>query len=183
MLRYFDYDKDALIKENLYILLPLQIYRLRAELDRMTAKNDERARQDAIIKAKDLTETIAKDIIKLNKEEKISSYDMNRIMLALQELFAHLNDRYQVNEKLNDEVRNMMRTLIDKNTLEKLDEAEKKIKQSKKQVEQAEQELQKEKVRITEAIREMLLDGEPIEKIIKYTKVSKSEIEDIQKTM
>jgi hypothetical protein len=133
VLRYFDYSKDKLISEHLYVLLPLQIYRLRSELDRMTKKGDEQARQKAIIKAQKLTETITKDIIKLNKRDEISSYDMNRILLALQELFAHLNNRYQVNSELNTEVRTMMRTLIDENMLKKLSQAEEQAKQREEQ--------------------------------------------------
>jgi hypothetical protein len=172
VLRYFDYNKEKLISEHLYVLLPLQIYRLRAELDRMTKKGSEQGKQDAMLKAQKLTETITKDIIKLNKRDEISSYDMNRILLALQELFAHLNNRYQVNEKLNEEVRTMMRTLIDENTLKRLEHLEK--------IEKALEKAEQDKI---DSVKEMLLNEEPIEKIMKYTKANKSEIEEIQKTL
>jgi len=130
VMRYFDYDKDRLIKENLYTLLPLQIFMLRDELDKMTAKGDEQARQAAILKAFDVSKNIAVEVMKLYKDKKISYYDMDRIMIAIDELFTHLNNRYQVNNKLNTEVKKMLRTFIDENTakkLERLEQAEKKI--------------------------------------------------------
>jgi len=68
--------------------------------------------------------------MKLYKDKKISYYDMDRIMIAIDELFTHLNNRYQVNNKLNTEVKKMLRTFIDENTakkLERLEQAEKKI--------------------------------------------------------
>lgn len=176
--KYFEYDKDRLLQENLFLLLPIQVFMLRDTLDRITKSGEPQAIQETILKARTLTENIATEINKLHKDGKISLYDTEKILIALKELFRHLNSRYnKVNtETLNREVDIMVKTLIDDNMRKQLDKAEKKI-------EQAEQELQKEKVRITEAIREMLLDGEPIEKIIKYTKASKSEIENIQKTL
>ena len=49
----------------------------------------------------------------VSKDEKISLYDVDKIMIATSELFQHLNKRYEVNEKLNTEVDTMVRTCID----------------------------------------------------------------------
>ena len=141
---------------------------MRDELDRSTQKGDEAARQAAILKAKDLTAKIANEVMTLYKNGKIDFYDIDKIMIALKELFTHLNKRYEVNEKLNTEVNNMVRTFITddmRKILEQLDKLKK-----------------EEKRKAVDLAAEMLLDGEPIEKIIKYTKLTQTEIQEIQKT-
>ena len=115
VMRYFEYDESRLIREKLYNLLPLQVFMLRDELDRMTAKGDENGRQTAILKARDLTERIARKVIQIYKDGKIGLHDVDKIMIALSELFGHLNRRYSVNEKLNAEVEAMTRTYYDEN--------------------------------------------------------------------
>jgi len=160
VMRYWEYDEKRLIQENLYNLLPLQVFLLRDELDRTTKKGDEEARQAAILKARDLTVKIANEIIKLHKDNKINFYDLDKIMIALSELFQHLNKRYKVNEKLNAEVSDMVRTFINPNL----------IKQGEKQAK-------------IEMATEMLLEDEPLNKIIQYTKLSKTEILKIKKTL
>ena len=67
-----------------------------------------------------------------------------------------LNDRYEVNPKLNEEVEDMVKTFIDK----------KLIKQTN-----------------METAKKMIIESEPIEKIIKYTGLSKKEIDDIEKQL
>jgi hypothetical protein len=160
VMRYWEYDESKLIQANLYTLLPLQVFMLRDELDRTTAKGDEAARQAAILKARDLTVKIANEILKLYKDEKISLYDVDKIMIATSELFQHLNKRYEVNEKLNTEVSDMVRTFIDPNLIR-----------------------QGEKNKAVEMATKMLSDNEPIEKIIKYTGLTEKEIKKIQKTL
>ncbi|MCL2485932.1 MAG: hypothetical protein FWF32_07770 [Endomicrobia bacterium] len=127
IMRYWEYDKDRLIKEKLYTLLPLQVFMLRDELDRMTKKGDKEALQGATLKARNLTREIANEIIKVHRKNKISFYDADRVLLALQELFTHLNNRYSGDEKLNSEVKNMVRTLIDENMRRQLEQAEEKV--------------------------------------------------------
>ena len=160
VMRYFDYDKDRLIKENLYTLLPLQVFMLRAELDRMTAKGDKQEQQTALNKAKDLTVVIANEIMNLYQKKELSFYDVDRILLALQEMFTHLNNRYVSNEKLNKEVENMVRTLIDPKLV------------NKTKTEQA-----------TELAKKMLSNNEPMSKIIDYTELTEKQIENIQKSL
>jgi hypothetical protein len=160
IMRYFDYDKDRLIRESLYTLLPLQVFMLRGELDRMTAKGDKSSIQKATLKAKDLTVVIANEIMKLHREGELSFYDVDRILLALQEMFTHLNDRYNGNEKLNEEVKNMVRTLIEPTLIYKT------------KVEQA-----------FELAIKMLLNNEPMNKIIDYTELTEEQIKNVQKTL
>lgn len=169
VMKYWTFDDTKLIDRKLYNLLPLQVFLLRSELDRMTKNKDEQARQTAILKAKNITEKIANEIMRLSYDEnKIGDDDADKIMIGLQEIFKHLNGRYKVNTKLDSEVEDMVKSLIDKKSVEK---------RAKEIAEQlAEQ-------RTVELVKEMLLDNEPIEKIVKYTKLTENEIKDIQKTL
>ena len=88
-------------------------------------------------------------------------------MIALRELFTHLNKRYKVNEKLNTEVNDMVRTFITDDM--------------RKILEQLEQLKNAEKRKAIEMATKMLLNDEPIEKIIDYTGLTEKEINDIKK--
>ena len=168
VMRYWEYDEKRLIQENLYTLLPLQVFLLCDELDRMTKKGDEEARQAAILKARDLTAKIANEVMQFYKDGKIDFYDVDKIMIALRELFTHLNKRYKVNEKLNAEVNDMVRTFItdDMRII----------------IEQLEQLKKEEKRKTVEIAKKMLLKNKPIEEIIEFTGLTEKEIKEIQKT-
>jgi len=160
VMRYWEYDDKELINRQLYTLLPLQVFLLRSELDKMTADNNEAARQAAILKAKNITEKIAEKIIELYDENKFTLDDADKIMVGLTEIFKHLNNRYKVNEKLNTEVNIMTRTFIDKKAMQKT------AKEAK-----------------IETATKMLSNNEPINKIIDYTGLTEKEIKKIQKTL
>ena len=160
VMRYWEYDEKKLIEAKLYTLLPLRIFMLRDELDRTTAQGDETARQAAILKARDETANIAKEVIDLYREEEISLYDVDKIMIAASELFQHLNKRYNVNEKLNEEVSEMVRTFIDPKVERRGERRGKK-----------------------EVATKMLLKNKPIEEIIEFTGLTEKEIEKIRKTL
>ena len=146
VMRYWEYDEKRLKQEKLYSLLPLRIFMLRDELERATKKGDEEEKLEAMLRAKNLTDGILNDIGKLYDDKEISHYDMDKMMLAAGELFKHLNKWYKVDEKLNEEVDDMVKTLIDP-------KVEKRGK----------------RIQAVETAKIMLLKKEPMEKIIEYT--------------
>jgi hypothetical protein len=170
VLKYSDYDKDKLLQKSLYILLPLQVFMLRDELDRMTKHGEPQTIQKAILKAKTLTETLISEVNKLHKEGKLSLFDTEKILIALKELFGHLNDRYnKINrEELNREVDIMVRTFI---------------------TEQAEQDKQqtlasKLKAKDIELAQKMFTKNMSLQEIIEFTtELTETELKDIQKTI
>jgi predicted transposase/invertase (TIGR01784 family) len=170
VLKYWKLSEDYLIKHNLFPLLPLQIFLLRAELDKLTKNNDEQAKQAAIFKAKDIAEKIAKTALELNKNGRLVDGDYKKVLSAIENLFIHLNNRYKGDESLNEGVETMLKQLhpdikgFQELMREAIIIAEKKV----------------EKTQAVEIAIEMLADGEPIEKIIKYTKLTEEEIKDIQ---
>ena len=160
VLKYWKLSENYLIEQNLFPLLPLQIFLLRAELDRLTKNNDDQAKQAAILQARDIAERIAKESAKLNKSKKLINDDFKKILNVISNLFEHLNNRYKVNKNLNSEVKTMTELIFDDTAYERGEH--------KKAVEMA---------------TVMLLNNEPIEKIVKYTGLSKKEIRETQKTL
>jgi len=160
VLKYWQLSDEYLIKHNLFPLLPLQIFLLRAELDKLTKNKDIKAKQGAILKARDIAERIAKEAAELNEIGKLIDDDFKKVLKAINNLFEHLNTRYEVDKNLNSEVKTMTELIFD-DTAYKRGEYKKAV----------------------EMATEMLLDGEPIKKIIKYTKLTEKEIKEIQKTL
>jgi len=179
VMRYFEYDSDRLIKENLFNLLPLQIFQIRAELDKKTKDNSEDGRQAAILKARDISQNVAELIVNLYAEQKFNDVDMDKMMIAVSACFKHLNNRYNVNEKLNKEIDTMVRSLIDANTWEKLRRFEQ-LEQEKNQAKQAEQKLM---ARIVEITKKMLKKNLPISEITEITGLTEKEISEIEKAV
>lgn len=159
VLKYWELSDEYLIKHNLFPLLPLQIFLLRAELDKLTKDNDAQAKQEAILKARDIAEKVAKAAVELNKSGRLIDGDYKLVLRAIANLFIHLNTRYQGDESLNEGVNTM---------LVELDFSEKnkiRIVEQRKAIEMA---------------KKMLSNKEPIEKIMEYTGLTEKEINNIK---
>jgi predicted transposase/invertase (TIGR01784 family) len=115
----------------------------------------------------------------LGNEGKISDEDIEKITTSIGELFKHLNDKYNADSKLNEEVSDMIKTLYDERVFEAGIEQgiEKGIERG---IENGRAEAYAEKI---EMAKEMLIDGHPIEKIIKYSKLTEEKIREIEKTL
>ncbi len=72
-----------------------------------------------IEKAQQIVEEMANEAARLFKVEEIDGGDLHKILLANEELFRYLNSRYVNDEKLNEEVLSMTRTLYDPVVAEK----------------------------------------------------------------
>ena len=104
VLKYWELSDADLIERNLFPLLPLQIFLLRAELDKLTKNNDVEAKHAAILKARDITEKIAKEAVNLNRAGRLMDADYRKVLGAIANLFIHLNNRYKGDENLNEGV-------------------------------------------------------------------------------
>jgi hypothetical protein len=163
VLKYWKLDEKQLIEKKLYILLPLQVFLLRAKLESATKANDEQERQKTITDAVKITEKIRDIVTELYEENLFDINDYDKLMLGLAEVFRHINDRYAVNPRLNMEVDEMVKTLMDKNLLKKLENAEKQTK--------------------IEMAKKMILKNKPIDEIIEFTELTEKEIKNIEKQL
>ena len=166
VLKYWELTDEYLIKHNLFPLLPLQIFLLRAELDRLTKDNDDQAKQAAILRARDIAEHIAKEAAELNKSGRLIGEDFKKVLSAIANLFIHLNNRYEGDKNLNEGV---------KTVLVELDFSTANVRRIAK--EKGEQQA---KIKMAE---KMLLNKEPIDKIIEYTGLTEKKIRSIKKQL
>ena len=141
-------------------MLPLQLFTIRAELDKITADKTEKSKETAITKAKAAINKIVPIVELLYQEYEIEADDNDKIITGLAELINHLDERYELNKKLNG-VNDVIKVL---------NIAKKAERKGGKQ----------EKIRTA---TDMLLDGEPISKIMKYTKLTEGEIQKIKNSM
>jgi len=166
VLKYWKLSDEYLIKYNLFPLLPLQIFLLRAELDKLTKNKDIKAKQAAILKAQDIAEKIAKEAVELNKAGRLIGEDYRKVLAAIANLFIHLNNRYNGDDELNERVKSVLVELdfSDNNKIRIIEEKG----EHKKAVETA---------------KKMLLKNKPIDEIIEFTGLTEKEIKEIQKTL
>ena len=113
VLRYWEYDEKRLIDEKLYPLLPLQLFMLRSELEKMSRRKNPQGKRETIAKIRVIAEKIVREAHELGDVGEINDEDIEKITTAIGELFKHLNDKYQADAKLNEEVSDMIKTLYD----------------------------------------------------------------------
>ena len=111
VLKYWELSEADLIERNLFPLLPLQIFLLRAELDKLTKNNDEQSKHAAILRAFDIAKSIAEEAAGLNKAGRLLDEDYKRVLSAIEYLFRYLNKRYVGDTKLNEGVYDMLKVL------------------------------------------------------------------------
>jgi len=160
VLRYWEYDEKRLIAEKLYPLLPLQLFMLRSELEKMARRKNPQGKRETIGKIRVIAERVVREAHRLGDIGEIGDEDIEKITTAIGELFKHLNDKYRADANLNEEVSDMIKTLYDERVF-----------------------IKGKKERDIEIAKDMLLDGEPVSKIIKYTKLTEKEIREIEKAL
>ena len=124
VVKCWEYDDKRIIDEKMYPLLPLQIFKLRHEMENIkrsgSALNKEKI-QKAILNAKETAQIVANESKMLYDEEKIDGEDLHKILLAVSNLFEYLNNKYGGDEHLNEEVLKMTKTLYDPEVEKKAD--------------------------------------------------------------
>ena len=158
VIKYWTLDNKQLIDKKLYNLLPLQLFTLRAELDKITADDSEASKQEAITKAKATIDKIVKIVEQLYQDNEFNADDHDKIITGLAELIKHLDERYKLNQKLSG-VNDVIKVLNIARKAENKGEQKRAVGMAEK----------------------MLLNKEPIEKIIDYTELTEKRILAIKK--
>lgn len=173
VMKYWEYNKEDILAQKLYPLLPLQVFKLRYQMEKIkNKKNPERDLRQQILKAQQIVQEISTEAVRLFRAGEIDGEDLHKILLANEELFRYLNDRYVNDENLNEEVLNMARTLYDPIALEK-------AKQEAKR--EAKQEAKREAMQ--ETARNFLRLGVSPEIIKQATGLSEQELQNISKEL
>ena len=99
----------------MYPLFPLQIFKLRHEMESIKRSRGTNTQElnELILNAMETAQIVANESKALYEEEKINGEDLHKILLAVSNLFEYLNKKYGDNTKLSEEVLNMIKTLYD----------------------------------------------------------------------
>ena len=97
----------------MYPLLPLQLFNLRRELEQYRRKNDIDKIKELSIKAREIAERIANESKELFEKNEIVGDDFHKMLLAIQNLIEYLNRNYFNDEKIEEEVIRVTKTLFD----------------------------------------------------------------------
>ena len=182
--RELEFTEEELIKRKMYPLIPLQLFSLRKELEVAQKKNDIVKIQQLSVIAKNLATKLANESKELFCENEILGEDFHKMLLAIQNLIEYLNRNYFNDDKLEEEVITMTKSLYDpeveKQGIQK--GIQKGIKQGIKQgIEQGIK--QGEKKKSIEIAKKGILKGLDNETIMDLTELSIEEIELIRKEM
>lgn len=113
VIKYWNFTEEELIEKKMYPLLPLQLFKLRKDLEKARSKNDIDRLKELADVAKSLAERLAKESVELFDEDEILGEDFHKMLLAIQNLIEYLNRNYFNDDKLEEEVTTMTKTLYD----------------------------------------------------------------------
>lgn len=118
VIKYWKYNAEDLKRKKLYSLLPLQVFSLRKELNKIVNSKIEKEEKKILIKAEfEKLEIIIKEllgIIKKSYEEKeILGYDLQNILDVIKNLSDYLYLRFDEYLDKQKEVKKMFQTLVD----------------------------------------------------------------------
>lgn len=113
VLKYWELTEEELIRKKMYPLIPLKLFSLRKELELAQRKNDILRINQLSIIAKDLATKLANESRNLFCDNEILGEDFHKMLLAIQNLIEYLNRNYFNDDKLEEEVITMTKSLYD----------------------------------------------------------------------
>lgn len=116
VVKYWQYDIDALKLKGMYPLIPLQLFKLRKHLQNIIDSNKvnkEEQLKEYLNEAKESAAVIAYACDELFKDKLIEGSDFHIMLLAVQNLIEYLNSKYFKDVKVEEEVKLMTKTLYD----------------------------------------------------------------------
>ena len=167
------------MERQLYPLLPLRVFLLRSELKKYAAEEESENKRKLIEQIKALTEKTITEAKRLAESGKIKKGDADRIVTALGRLIKYLNEQYNFDSNLNKEVDSVVESVF--TTLEKRGIEKGKIEGKKEGKKEGKEEGKKEERNLI--AEEMILNNEPLETIIKYSKLTEKKIKQLAKKL
>ena len=159
VLKYWTYDLKKLYEENMYLLYPLQIFKLRKRMNEVSSsKRSEEMRKTEMFQLYEemlvLLKNTLEAIDKAYEDGKIEITDYDEMNIIIENLNSYFINMYGKYRDFNLKVENMVKSFYDPRIEEKA------------------------KFDVTQ---NMLADGESEEKIKKYAGVTDKDIEKIKK--
>ena len=113
VIKYWEFTEEELLRRKMYPLIPLQLFNLRKELKKVQEKNDIHRMHELSHIAKNLAEKLMNESKDLFDKNEILSEDFHKMLLAIDNLISYLNRNYLNEDKLEDEVNIMIKTLYE----------------------------------------------------------------------
>ena len=175
LMRYWEETADSLEAKHLEPLLPLQVFNIRRDLERISKSKKPEAEKEKLINEQlrsmiEIYKAVAEKVRDLmESKERLTIYHAEQMLNALQHLSAYLYARYKNYDSVEKEAVKMSESVwsFDKWRNEGRNEGE--------QIG-----LRK---RSKETAHEMFVDGESIEKIRKYSKLSDEDLAGVLVTL
>lgn len=166
VLKYFNYDIDKLVIENMYLLLPLQIFKLRKRMYKINISNlSFEEKKYKMLHVYNELKIVIRDTLKAidlsYNSNKITLEDYDEMTSAIENINSYFLSMYGKYTDFDEEVKYMVKSFYDPKVEER--GVQKGIEKGKME----------EKI---ETAVEMIKEGEPIEKIKKYTKLDENKI-------
>jgi len=177
ILKYWTYDLKKLYNENMYLLYPLQIFKLRKKMNEVSySKNPEEIKKFEMFRLYEEMLVILKDTLtaidKAYEDGKIEISDYDEMNIVIENLNSYFINMYGKYRDFDLEVESMVKSFYDPRIEEKG--------MARGMAEGIEKGIEKAKF---DVVQNMLADGESEEKIKKYTGVSDKDIEGIKKVI
>lgn len=118
VLRYWKYDLDKLYNENMYLLYPLQLFKLKKYMENISKRKCSYAQKEKLMsKIYDiLKETVNKTITAIDKaydDGKINIVDYNEMIIIIENLNSYFAQMYGKFENIEEEIVAMVKTFYD----------------------------------------------------------------------
>jgi hypothetical protein len=112
--RYWLYDAQQLYAKKMYLLLPLQVFKIRKYL-KAKGKMDAEAYQNLLQTAEEVVKTVTKALA----EEKITPEDAGEMQAIMLNIVEYLYGKYGDYSRIDQEVKSMIKTFYDPGLVEK----------------------------------------------------------------
>ena len=118
-LRYWNYTGEELVRQQLYALIPLQVFRIRKRLQHIARSGlaDEEKRQRMLAEFNVLKAIISRTLEQLEglyNDDELDTGDFERLLLVLQNITDYLYNHYDIYQiRVDKEVRQMLEPWFD----------------------------------------------------------------------
>ncbi|MDV3426169.1 MAG: hypothetical protein LIR50_03125, partial [Bacillota bacterium] len=124
VLRYWKYDLNKLYSKNMYLLYPLQLFKLRKEMEKMSKRNYayEQNKKDMSAVYNKLKDTVNKTLIFIDmayNDGKINISDYNEMNVIIENLNSYFVQMYGKYGNIEEEIVNMVKSFYDPKVEEK----------------------------------------------------------------
>lgn len=113
VMKYWEYTDEDLIEKKMYPLIPLQLFKIRKDLDYACRHNDKNKIDELSQEARKLAIKLANESRELFEQDKILGDDFHKLLLGIQNLIEYLNRNYLNDNEIEEEMIAMTKTLID----------------------------------------------------------------------